>query len=79
MLLVSAQGKNNKLLKKIYKALKMPQDSTYLEDIVDIADNKVMMQFLTLLIGCHNTNSQAHLWFSHCPKIKMNEEKMSKS
>ena len=43
-MLVSAQGKNNKLLKKIYKALKMPQDSTYLKDIKYIADNKVRMQ-----------------------------------
>ena len=45
--MASAQGKNNKLLKKIYKALKMPQDSTYLQDIVDIANNKVMMQLLS--------------------------------
>ena len=37
--MTSTQGKNNKLLKKIYKALKMPQDSTYLEDIVHIAEN----------------------------------------
>ena len=43
--LETAQGKNNKLLKKIYKALKMPQDSTYLKDIEYIAANKVMMQF----------------------------------
>ena len=37
--MASTQSKNNKLLKKIYKALKMPQDSTYLEDIVHIAEN----------------------------------------
>ena len=43
--MASTQGKNNKLLKKIYKALKMPQDSTYLKDIEYIAANKVMMQF----------------------------------
>jgi hypothetical protein len=48
--MASAQGKNNKLLKKIYKALKMPQDSTYLQDIVDIANNKVTIQFLGFLV-----------------------------
>jgi hypothetical protein len=53
--LQTAQGKNNNLLKKIYKALKMPKESTYLQDIVDIANNKVMMQLLTFLLGCQNT------------------------
>ena len=46
--MASTQGKNNKLLQKIYKALKLPKDSTFLKDIVDIADNKVMMQFNSL-------------------------------
>ena len=46
--MASTQGKNNKLLQKIYKALKLPKDSNYLKNIVDIAENKVMLQFLSL-------------------------------
>jgi len=38
--MASTQGKNNKLLQKIYKALKLPKDSKYLKDIVDIAEIK---------------------------------------
>ena len=46
--MASTQGKNNKLLQKIYKALKLPKDSNYLKDIVDIAEIKVTVQFLFL-------------------------------
>ena len=42
LLMASTQGKNNKLLQKIYKALKLPKDSNYLKDIVDIAEIKVL-------------------------------------
>ena len=48
LLMASTQGKNNKLLQKIYKALKMSKDSNYLKDIVDIAEIKVLVQFLSL-------------------------------
>ena len=60
--MASAQGKNNKLLKKIYKALKMPQDSTYLQDIVDIANNKV--PYVPPILG------QVQIWVHKRVRVK---------